>query len=246
MMHRYFARTPIRGNRAVLDGPEAHHLIRVMRARAGSQVLVFDGSGVEYTAQVERLSRNEAELAILSRREVDRELPFDLVLGVAPPKGDRRRWLIEKAVELGVTRLVPLRTGRSVARPGGNTLARWERTVIEASKQCGRNRLMEIAQPHDWARFVAAAAGVPCRLLAHPGGQTAQPERPTGGSPRTPSGTSKAAVLAVGPEGGFTAEEVALATSAGWQLVDLGPRILRIETAAILLVASVVQRREAE
>jgi 16S rRNA (uracil1498-N3)-methyltransferase len=231
MADRYFAETPISGDRALLAGPEAHHLVHVMRAGLGDRVVLFDGSGAEFTAEVQRVGRAEVELAVIAREEVDRELPRELTLAVALPKGDRRRWLVEKAVELGVGRIVPVRTDRSVAQPVPPALARLRRTVIEASKQCGRNRLMEIAGPRDWADYVGETHGAPCRLLAHPGG------RKRGGPPLSQAAGSGPVLLAVGPEGGFTDGEVATAVTAGWQAVDLGPRTLRVETAAILLVA---------
>ncbi|MGO8688567.1 MAG: 16S rRNA (uracil(1498)-N(3))-methyltransferase [Thermoguttaceae bacterium] len=229
MSQRYFVETPITADRAVLSGPEAHHLIHVMRLPAGATVTLFDGSGCEFAARIEHVRHAEVELGILARAEVDRELPRRLVLGVALPKGDRQKWLVEKAVELGLGRLVPLETARSVARPTGQALARLRRTVIEASKQCGRNRLLEIALPQCWAEFVAAADGNSLRLFAHPHAD----KKSTGLRASGAGGV----MLAVGPEGGFTDEEAAQAVAAGWQQVDLGPRILRVETAALALVA---------
>ena len=244
MTDRYFADTPITGVKATIAGREAHHLIHVMRVKPGDRVVLFDGSGAEFTTQVERLSRTEAELSILSRHEIDRELPRELALGVALPKGDRQKWLVEKAVELGVKRLVPLETERSVARPGQRTLDRLRRTVIEASKQCGRNRLMEIAESQAWRDFVDRAQTADLRLLAHPRSRAAETERFAAQKSSASLGSSHVVVLAVGPEGGFTGDEITLATSAGWQLVDLGPRTLRTETAAILLAAIAAQRTE--
>lgn len=235
MTERYYAETAISGRTAKLAGQEAHHLIHVMRASPGSRVILFDGSGTEFTAHVERVGRAEVELAILSQATVDRESSPELTLGVALPKGDRQRWLVEKTVELGVRRFVPLATARSVSQAGPNALARLRRTVIEASKQCGRNRLMEIVEPQNWPDFLAATQAVPCRLLAHP---TDEPSRSAQPIPASPD----AAVLAVGPEGGFTPDEVAEAAASGWRAIDLGPRTLRVETAAILLIATVVQR----
>jgi 16S rRNA (uracil1498-N3)-methyltransferase len=231
MTDRYYAETPISGPAAKLTGPEAHHLIHVMRASPGSRVILFDGSGAEFTARVERVGRAEVELTILSRTDVDRESSPKLTLGVSLPKGDRQKWLVEKTVELGVRRFVPLATARSVAQAGPKALARLRRTVIEASKQCGRNRLMEITEPQSWSDFLAATQAVPCRLLAHPSDETS----------RSVPATPDTAVLAVGPEGGFTPDEVAQATASGWRPINLGPRILRVETAAILLIATVVQ-----
>jgi len=248
MTARYFVEPPITTDRLVLAGPEAHHLIHVMRAQPSSRVVLFDGSGAEFPAKVERVGRAEVALEVLSRQEVDRELPVHVTLGVTLPKGDRQKWLVEKAVELGVGRIVPLKTARAVAQPGQQALQRLRRTVIEASKQCGRNRLMEIGEPRAWADFVSGSGDLPCRLLAHPhaaadGTGDCPNFRPTkmGLSPSEVPLAADRVLLAVGPEGGFTDEEVALAMAAGWRSVDLGPRILRVETAALLLVASIVR-----
>ena len=236
-MDRYFSESPIAAEHVTLGGPEAHHLIHVMRCRPGLRVVLFDGLGGEYAATVTRVGRSEVELAVEPRREVDRELPFSLTLAVALPKGDRQKWLVEKLVELGVTRLVPLVTARSVAQPVAGALERLRRGVIEASKQCGRNRLMEIAPPADGSEFLATASVAAVRLLSHPDTTNLAdsgwhaPERSEG------RGVPRAIIAAVGPEGGFADEEVAAARAAGWQPVALGRRILRVETAAIYLAA---------
>ncbi len=229
MSDRYFVESPIKSDRAVLAGAEAHHLLRVMRARAGTRVTLFDGSGWQFDAVVERISRSDVELTIAGRQEIDREAPIAVTLGVALPKGVRQKWLVEKVVELGVARLVPLKTDRGVAQPVESALDRLRRTVIEASKQCGRNRLMEIAAREAWKEFLDRGRDMSCRLLAHPG---------EGALGRHISGNT--AILAVGPEGGFTDHEVGLAVDQGWQAVDLGPRILRVETAAVVLAARVI------
>lgn len=235
MSDRYFVETPITGGQVSLIGPEAHHLIHVMRARRGDKIVLFDGGGAEFSARVEQLGRNDVELTVLSREDVDRELPFALILGVALPKGDRQKWLVEKAVELGVSRVIPLKTQRSVAQPVRQALERLRRTVIEASKQCGRNRLMEIVEPLDFSDYVDETRNQPCRLLAHPDG--------TVGCVKHTESLSQNVYIAVGPEGGFSDEEVTLALQAGWHVIDLGPRILRIETAAMLLTAMVTVGR---
>ncbi len=254
MSDRYFVEQPITANHVTLCGPEAHHLIHVMRATAGTRVTLFDGGGDEFSAAVERVGRADVKLSILARHSIDRELPFELTLGVALPKGDRQKWLVEKAVELGVTRIVPLRTGRGVAQPVEQALARLRRAVVEASKQCGRNRLLQIDEPRAWADFVAEAGATPYRFVAHPGGEENTRQiadrvpllrRSSAGNRVDLSGGTACeqavahgeVCLAVGPEGGFADEEVALAAAAGWHAVDLGPRILRVETAALFLAA---------
>ncbi len=238
MSERYFVDEPITAERVTLSGPESHHLIHVMRAAPGVRVTLFDGGGDEFPAVVERVGRSEVELSVVSRERIDRELPCDLTLGVALPKGDRQKWLVEKAVELGVTRIVPLVTRRSVAQPVDQALVRLRRAVVEASKQCGRNRLMQIDPPSDWPDFVAAAPAEAYRLLAHPGASEGLSDVFCGEKEGNPP---FAVYLAIGPEGGVAEEEVALALAAGWRTVDLGPRILRVETAALLLAGIIAQ-----
>jgi 16S rRNA (uracil1498-N3)-methyltransferase len=229
MSERYFVDSQITSDRAVLSGAEAHHLLHVMRAACGSAVTLFDGTGWEFEAVVESAKRTEVELSIVARQLVDREAATALTLGVALPKGDRQKWLVEKATELGVARLVPLETQRGVVQPGENAFERLRRAVIEASKQCGRNRLMEISAPQAWEEFLAANYHVAWRLVAQPG-------------EKLQSWTAQEAsiVAAVGPEGGITEDEIALAGSLGWQMIGLGPRTLRIETAAIALAARLI------
>ncbi len=234
MAERFFIDHPVAGDRAVLAGPEAHHLIHVMRAKPGMRVVLFDGSGAEFTAEVCDVRRSEVGLAVVDRKLVDRELPLRLVLAVALPKGERQKWLIEKAVELGVSQVVPLETARSVAQPVEQALQRLRRTVIEASKQCGRNRLMELSQPRTWEELLTSTADISRRLLAHPGGVRDS-------SFLLPPSSFFSVALAIGPEGGFSPDELRMASEAGWQQVALGSRILRVETAAIFLVASISQ-----
>ena len=167
---------------------------------------------------------------MIERHEIDRELLFSLTLAVALPRGERQKWLVEKATELGVKRIVPLVTERGVAVASDAAIERLKRQVIEASKQCGRNRLMEIAQPVDAAALFASARGEGARVLADPAGQPLG-EMIQGGA------SHREWLIAVGPEGGFTAAELAGAQGAGWQFVSLGPRILRVETAAVALAA---------
>lgn len=233
MSRRYFSETPIAGPDATLAGPEAHHLLHVLRAAPGMEVVLFDGGGGEFDARVARCGRSTVKLTVGPRRDVDRELPFEFTLGVPLPKGDRQRWIVEKATELGVTRLVPLVVERSPrgAAERGDKLVRY---VVEASKQCGRNRLMEIAEPLAWDEWLALpgvgadAEGTTRRWVAHP---VAPPLDASSALRATPT------FAAVGPEGGLTDEEVAMAVGAGWKLAGLGPRVLRIETAAVALAA---------
>lgn len=233
MSRRYFVESAILSEHVTLAGSEAHHLLHVMRAQPGDEVTLLDGSGAEFAARITKCSRREVALDILARQSIDREVAAAVTLAVALPKGDRQRWLVEKATELGVARIVPLITARGVAQPTPSALEKLRRTVIEASKQCGRNRLLEIAPPQTLADQISATPPGIRRWLAHPGGPLLADMT---------SGEAVATCAAIGPEGGFSDEEIAQATAQGWDLVSLGPRILRIETAALLVAARVVSQ----
>ncbi len=242
MSSRYFFDGSIQGNRAKIHGPEAHHLLHVKRARRGEKVVLFDGSGTEYEARLEDFGRDWAELTILQSLAINRELPVRLVIASALPKGDRQRWLIEKLVELGVTEFAPLITQRSVVALHPAGLARLRRVVVEASKQCGRNVLMQIAEPVEWPNFLQREDLPLNRLIAHTESDSEPPEDPSR-APLQQAVSIRLAhggcgvVVAVGPEGGFSPEEVQAAIVRGWKPVWLGPRTLRIETAAEALAA---------
>ncbi len=229
MSRRFFVTTPVTDNCVQLAASERQHLVQALRGQEGDQVVLFDGSGSEYTARVVRISRSNVDLEVLARHDVDRELGVPITLGVALPKGDRQRWLVEKAVELGVARLVPLATERGVAQPVPRAIERLTRYAIEAAKQCGRNRLMQIGSPIAAVDYFQQAPTDSLRIVAH----LAASAVPI--ASLSPPVRKIPIYLAVGPEGGFTDREVATATA--WHVVGLGQRILRVETAALALAA---------
>jgi len=235
MSQRFFVEPPIQGDVAELQGTEAQHALKVMRCRVGDQVTLFDNSGAEFVGQISTIDRSSVRLRVLERRAVDRELARGLTIGAALPKGDRQRWLVEKAVELGVAELVPLVTERGVAQPRDKALERLRRAVVEASKQCGRNRLMRIADPMSVAEFSASVPPANCKLFATPDGQPWS----------TAVGRERAVAACIGPEGGFTETERDRAVEDGWTPISLGRRILRIETAAAAIAAVVAVMTEA-
>jgi 16S rRNA (uracil1498-N3)-methyltransferase len=228
MADRFYVNCRLAPGSVELRGPEAHHLATVLRARTGDAVCLFNGDGAEYPAVVVEVGRNLVSLSVTGHDESPRELGYRLEVAAPLPKGDRGDFLVEKLTELGVTEFVPLRTQRSVAHPRETRREKLERAVIEASKQCGRNVLMRIGALTHLDEYCRKGDQPPSRWFAHPGAEMSPPARSTSGGPDC--------ALAVGPEGGFTDDEVGLARAAGWQVVDLGPRILRVETAAIALV----------
>ncbi len=234
-MRRFFSDRSIESSSVVITGQEAIHMARVIRVRAGDRVVLFDGSGAQFEAEVVRVGRNQVELNIVEKRSVHRELPGALHIGVPLPKGDRQHWLVEKAVELGVTHLIVLKTARSTVEPSSSGLERLRRYVIEASKQCGRNRLMQIDWQPEWESFLRMAPSQACRWLAHADSRATAWQLLVDQPAKTASNPFTEIWAAIGPEGGWTQEEVAVAESLGWHPVWLGPRILRVETAACVV-----------
>jgi 16S rRNA (uracil1498-N3)-methyltransferase len=234
-VHRFFypALPPSPAGEIDIGGPEAHHMIRVRRLGEGDRVLLFDGTGREAEAEIVAVGRRAVRLALRAPGGAGRELSTRVVLGVAPPKGKRMQILVEKATELGVAAIFPLVAARTVVLPRAREEAKiekWRKTTIEAAKQSGRGRLPDLlpAQSFDEALAIEAAR----RLILDPGPR-ARPIRElfAAGAPSV--------LLLVGPEGGFTAEEVERAIAAGFEAACLAPTILRVETAAIAALAAI-------
>jgi 16S rRNA (uracil1498-N3)-methyltransferase len=231
MSERFYLNLPLTIGPILLDGVEAHHLATVCRLRPGSEVCLFNGDGRQYPARITAAARREVTLEIVGVEQPERELPFPLEVAAPLPKGDRSHFLLEKLTELGVTQFVPLVCHYSNTHPRDSKRDKLERYVIEASKQCGRNVLMKIDDLTNWESYVKRGNEGEVRILAHPSPTSRERKRPE---------RADNTRIAVGPEGGFTDAEVALAAEHGWQTVSLGPRILRVETAAIALAAQVI------
>ncbi|HTK76639.1 MAG TPA: RsmE family RNA methyltransferase [Gemmataceae bacterium] len=232
MADRFYVNCRLTPGEVALHGPEAHHLATVLRARPGDVVCLFNGDGAEYPAVIVEAGRSAVILRVTNREAPPREVGYRLEVAAPLPKGDRGDFLVEKLTELGVTDFVPLRTERTVVHPRDSRLDKLRRTVIEASKQCGRNVLMQIGSLTAWDEYCGKQGLPQQRRLAHPGSALPLPARS--------ASEGRDRVLAVGPEGGFTDDEVDLAVATGWQIVNLGPRILRVETAAIALVVQAI------
>lgn len=225
MSERFHVNCPLSPGQVSITGPEAHHMSSVCRVRPGDLVCLFNGDGKEYHARVTEVSRRDVLLDIETTATPQRELPFQLAIASPLPKGDRAQFLIEKLTELGVTDFYPLLTTRTVVQAKDDRREKLQRYVIEASKQCGRNVLMNIHSPVKWGDFLRAE-GIPSRkVVAHPGAIHPSEILQEQGD----------VVAAIGPEGGLTDEEVDQATQAGWEGIRLGDRILRVETAGLVL-----------
>lgn len=215
-----------------LTDSEAHHLLHVMRADVGDVVELFDGCGRAATAEIVSTKKKSATFKVLERVDDIADQHAQFTLACAVPKGDRFGWLVEKATELGVDRLIPLETERSIVHPGDGKLDKMRQTVIAACKQSRRNRLMMIEEKMTWKTFLEHEASKGTTMVAHPSGDpfakaaaVVAPHQPI--------------IAAIGPEGGFTEAEIEVAVSAGVKPVSLGRTILRTETAAIAMSAFV-------
>ncbi|HEY6477868.1 MAG TPA: 16S rRNA (uracil(1498)-N(3))-methyltransferase [Polyangia bacterium] len=224
------------GPHVTLTGPEHRHVARVLRARPGETLTLFDGAGGEVEAQVLRVERDETEVRLGARRAVAGPA-VEITLLAAVPRGPRMDFLVQKTAELGVARIVPVVTERSVARPDAEAgrRARWEKIAQEAARQCGRADVPAVDPPVSLAAALALP-GLPPRRLALFEGERARSLR----AALAGTGLAPTALL-VGPEGGFAATELAAAEAAGFVAVGLGDRILRVETAAIVGVALVAE-----
>ena len=236
MSERFYLPVSLETPAVELTGAEAHHLKDVLRLEVGDRVVLFDGRGTEAQARIASIGKRAVSLEVLDVRSVPAVAP-PVALATAIPKGDRFRFLVEKAAELGVSRLVPLATERSVVHPRDFKLDKMRQTVIAATKQSGRAHLMQIDALLSWKDFLASIPPEHCLLVADPLGLPLPdavlqaPRRPT--------------IAVVGPEGGLTRDEIQAAVDAGALRVGLGDHVLRIETAAIALCTLLLLPRAA-
>ena len=225
-----------RTKQVTLAVDEARHLREVLRLKAGDQVKVFDGSGNEYSAIIEKAMRDSAMLRLGERVEpTSVESPLKLILAVALLKGDKFDLVVQKATELGVNEIVPVMTKFADIRlhdsaDASKRLARWQRISLEAAKQSGRASLPEISEPVDFSSVVSDENDDTLRVMFVERNGESMAELPS-------SVSTESAIALVGSEGGWADEEINSAREHGWKIVTLGGRILRAETAAIAITA---------
>jgi len=216
-----------------LPAEQSHHVSHVLRLTAGDRVIAFDGTGHEYDAVIERLSRSTVTLRMGDAKPVDRESPLQVTLAQGISSGERMDYTVQKAVELGVYAIQPLTTERTVVRldseRAAKRVAHWRSVAIAACEQCGRNFVPEIYPVMTLAVWLGKArAGVTCLTLT-----PAAPVRLA-----EMGRIAGAVILLVGPEGGLAPHEHADAIAAGFGAARLGPRVLRTETAAVAALAA--------
>ena len=236
-MPRFFCDLPlVPGDALALPAAAARH-VQVLRLQPGQAVTLFNGLGGEYLAEVTHMGRSDVQVRVISHAALEHENWRAVHLAIGMPANERMDWLVEKATELGVTRLTPLMTERSVLRLQGERAEKkrghWLSVAAAACEQCGRNRLPEIDLPQslsEWLSHFRATEGTLTRVLSLSEGS--QPLRSTVADASAP------VLLVSGPEGGLSATEEALLRQHHFAPVTLGPRVLRAETAALAALAA--------
>jgi 16S rRNA (uracil1498-N3)-methyltransferase len=250
------------GDMLRLDAPTSHHALRVLRLTQADPLELFNGDGLRYPARLLDLDPRGASVTLGDPVDAGTESPLRIGLAQALPAGDKMDWVVEKAVELGVSAIQPLYTQRSLLRLEGDRaerrLAHWRRIAVAACMQCGRDRLPSVSAPVPLLRWLALDPGRPSDAPA-PAGPKPSPVAPSAGgaapaplrlvlSPRGTGGlagidaAATTVWLLAGPEGGFTDDEDAAAVAAGWHPMRLGPRTLRTETAGLAALAALQAR----
>lgn len=232
MAPRFYIDAPLRaGSVCTLSEDAAHHAIHVLRLRAGEEITVFNGRGGEFAARIVSIQRLKIAVDLLHHREIERESPLRVTLVQGVSAGDKMDSTLRKAVELGVAEVQPVLAARSVARPKGERAegrrAHWQKVVIAACEQCGRNCIPEVHALIALSNY--RPSGTAMRILLSPLAQQPLSELSLQGSDF---------VVAAGPEAGFTSEEEAALVSSGFVPALLGPRVLRTETAAVAALAA--------
>ncbi len=226
------------GNELVLSEEETHHLSRVLRKKKGDIVWVVDGEGTGYEVEISRIETNGARCKILKTRRRIGEPVSEIHLAQSILKGERFDWLVEKVTEIGIRRIIPFTCENAVTVGGPQKIVRWRRIAMAAMKQSGRSILPEITSAMTFNQVVSLGSNCNYRFIAHVGPEsvsvgTIESEHPI---------TMQKAMLVVGPEGGFSKEEIGKAVEYGFQPVTLGPRRFRAETAGIVLSTLILSK----
>lgn len=225
----------IKGDTISISGNEAHHILNVMRLKFGDEVLVFDGTGNEYTGTVKEAGRKSLSLKIISKRRVQNETSHRITLMQAIPKKEKMDYIVEKATELGVTRIVPIVSARTIPdwneAKKKNIAERWKKISASAAKQCGRADLVDIASITPLEKAVAGQYNL--KLMA------ALTDNAIDLKNALKSSASGNIAIAIGPEGDFTPEEIEAAEKQGFKIVNLGPRVLKSDTAGLAVLAMI-------
>ena len=225
------------GQPLTVAGSAGNHIARVLRLRAGDGLTLFNGRGGEYGGRIEEMHRDSVRVSVLEHRDEERESPFHLTLAQGISRGERMDWVVQKATELGVSRIVPLFTERSVVhldeKQAAKKVQHWRAIAIAACEQSGRNQVPEIDAPISLYELLEQRTAGAVALLLAPGAALRITDVPA---------AEAGAMVLIGPEGGLAQVEQETALRSGFTPVRLGPRVLRTETAAVCALTLLQQK----
>lgn len=240
MLPRFYCNEQITLNQPFeLPDNVRHHAVRVLRLKQGDSLILFNGQGGEFFSEIIAINKNTSTIKILQYNDYERDSPLTIELAQAICANDKMDWIIQKSVEMGVSRIQPVTTTRSVIKLSSERAAKrlqhWQQIAIAACEQCGRNRVPDVlpplSLPHWLGEIKNHALSTHTNLLLLP---TAEKKL----SELTPNPNNAACTLLIGPEGGFTPEEERAALHAHFEPILVGKRILRTETAALATIAA--------
>lgn len=235
IMHQdrfYIPSTPA-GHEIWIDGKEAHHILHVKRAKPGNTITLFDGIGNEYLSKITEISGDKLKVIIEQSQATDREPTVEITIAFSVPKGKRTTFLIQKCAELGVKALIPIHCKRSVVdirHKSVEKAEKWDKVVIEASKQCKRNFLTRIDEVISFDDLMKTICNYDLSLIACTDTHSKLLK-----SVLSEHSSARKVICLIGPEGGFTGSEIEMAEKAGCIPISIGQSILRIETAVIAI-----------
>ncbi len=216
----------------LLNENASHYLSKVLRMQEGRELIVFNGQGGEYSAQIKEVGKKQVSIQINQFTEGNRQSPLELHLAIGISRGERMDWVLQKATELGVTRIIPLITERTEVKIKGEKqdkkMQHWQQIIVSACEQCQRNLLPILQEPQaigDWLKTVSTD----CRFVLHHRNDQRMEAL----------GKPESVTLLIGPEGGLNEEEITLAENEKFQSLGLGPRVLRTETAPVAAISLV-------
>jgi 16S rRNA (uracil1498-N3)-methyltransferase len=234
MRYFFIKERDIDGDTVTIKGKEFRHIREVLRAKRNDKLTLITGDGTEYHVVITRAGISSLSARIVRKTRKSNEVGIFVSIGIAPPKGKRMEWFVEKATELGVSEIIPVITNRTVVSPGEAKIARWRRVAIAAVKQAERSVLPTIQPVQSYEEFISASMRYPLRFIAYEKQregiieEAIEKKKPT------------KIVALVGPEGGFEEWEVSEAKAQGFIPVTLGPTKLRTETAGIVVLTRIL------
>lgn len=221
------------GANIMLDGSAARHIASALRMTPGQEIVLFNGLGGEYTAELSKVGKSQVTALVGDGREVDRESALKLHLAIGVSRGERMDWIVQKATELGVTAITPLFTERTEVKLSGERLDKkirhWQQVAISACEQCQRNRLPTIHNPQSLDHWLSenTTTSSELKLVLHH-----RTEKRL-----TQYQAPESAFILVGPEGGLSESEINNAMAQGFNALALGPRVMRTETAPLAAIS---------